>query len=305
MADPLTIAGFPDVLDPRFREISDGAYKEGEDMIPRFYTAETPTQTTERGSALTGMGLWSTFGGTITYDGPDQGYAWSSGYQEYAKGMQIERALVEYDQFAIIDKLFRLLGVSARNTRQIEAAATFTNAFVVDSGYTTDEGLALCSDAHTSPRSSTSTTTGFDNLTTAAFSPTALKAIKIQLMKLKQDNGQPIDNHVADTVVGPVDLVDRAEEIFGTVDGLDVAEGTKNVLKNRYTYVPWIRLTNTRNFFVCNGEMMKENLVWFDKVKPEFSRMEDFSTIVALYRGYGIWHRARKDWRWLVGANVG
>lgn len=304
MANPLTIAGFPDVLDSRFREITDGQYDQVEDMIGRLYSVQTPTQYTEKGSALTGMGLFSEFTGNVAYDGPDQGYDWSSTPKQYAKGITVERMLVEYDQFNIIETRFKLLARSAYDTRQIEAALTFTNAFSTDAGYTHSEGVALCSNSHTSPRAGVSTATGFDNLTTTAFSPAGVKAAFIQMRKFKADNGQPIGNHGAGMILGPVDLQDRAEEIFGTMKGLDSAEGTKNVLEGRYRYVPWIRLTDTNDHFFINESMMKECLFWFDKVKPEFARVEEFDTLIAKYRGYYVSHRARSDWRWVLGAQV-
>jgi hypothetical protein len=304
MAPRMVIEAFPYLLDPTFRQITDGAYKEEEDFVPKLYSMETPTLPTEKGASLTGMGLWSEFTGLITYDAPVQGYKWSTTYKEFAKGTQVERSLIEYDQFKLINSRFKLLGVSARNTRQIEAAQTFQQAFIVDSGYTHEEGVALCSSSHTSPVSTTDTTVGFDNYTTAALSPVSLKAIFIQMRKFKQDNGQPVDASGATMVLGPIDLQDRAEEIFRTTSGLDSADGNVNVLKDRYTYKPWIRLTDVNNYFVIDESQMKENLLWFDKVKPEFSRMEDFDGIVAKYRGYAIWHRARADWRWVVGANV-
>ena len=87
--------------------------------------------------------------------------------------------------------------------------------------------------------------------------------------------------------------------------GLDSAEGTKNVLENRYTYIPWIRLTDANDYWLCDLAMLKKNLIWFDKVKAEYSRVEDFDTKVAKYSGYAIWHRARKaEWRFILGAQV-
>lgn len=304
MASRMTIENFADLIDPTFREVVD-TVEIGEDMIPKFYTAATPKLPTEKGTSIAGMGLWTEFGGSITYDAPTQGYSWSSTYKEYAKGTQVENTLVLYDQFDVIRSRFEELKRSLHDTRQIQAAYSFQNAFIVDPGYSTDEGLGLCSDSHTSPVSGVSTTTGFDNLVTTAFTPAALKAIFIQGRKFKQNHGEPLDNNVFDTVVGPFELIDRADEIFNTMNGLDTAEGNKNVLKGRYTYIPWSRLTDTNDYFVLNLADFKKNHIWFDKEKGQFSRVEDFDTLVAKYRGYGIWHRARKaEWRFIIGSNV-
>lgn len=306
MAVPLTTGAFADVLDKRFREIYDGEFAAEKDMIPMFYSQKTPTQLTERVSALTPIGLHSEFSGAIGYDGPDQGYDTTATAKEYALAMQIERLLLEYDQFDIIDSRPRLLGRSARQTRQIHSARFLNNAFTNDTTfYNRSISLSLCNDSQTTTRSGVSTATGFDNLVTGALSPTALKSAYIQFRKFKDDAGQPLDNHEATDLVVPVDLKDRAEEIVRTVKGIDSAEHTKNVLEDRYRVTDWIRLTSTTNWFLINMEGCKENCTWFDKVKNEFAKEEAFDEIIAKYRSYMVYHIMVNDWRFILGANVG
>ncbi len=304
MASPLTIAEFSDILDPTFRKVWDGKFAQGRDLVPMLHTVQTPTLITEKGTAITGMGLFSEFTGTISYDGPDQGYDWSSTAKQYAKGMLIERTLFEYEQFGMVEDMFGLLAESAFDSYQDEAIQTLVQGFIVDPGYTHTEGVALFSDSHTSPRSGVSTTVGFDNYTTSALSPTVLKAIRIQARRFKKDNGQPISNFALDTIYGPPDLEDRASEIVRTVSGLDSAEGNTNVLSGQFKFVAVERFTDTNDYFVVNQAQLKKNCIWFEKVKPEYSKLEDFDTIMAKCRGYYIIHRARSDWRVGVGCSV-
>lgn len=304
MASPLTIAEFSDLLDPTFRKIWDGKFDQGRDLVSLLHTVLTPELITEKGSGITGMGLFSEFTGTISYDGPDQGYDWSSTAKQFAKGMLIERMLFEYEQFGMVEKMFDLLAESAFDSYQEEAIQTLVQGFVTDAGYTHTEGVPLFSDSHTSPRSGVSTTVGFDNLTTAALSPTALKALRIQARRFKKDNGQPIPNFVLDTIIGPPDLEDRVYEIVETVTGLDTAEGNKNALNGKFKYIPIERLTDTNDYYCVNMAALKKQCMWFEKVKPEYSKIEDFDTINAKARGYYIIHRARADWRVGIGAQV-
>lgn len=304
MPSPLTTTSLVDLLDPRFREIWDGEMALEEDYIPKLFNEEVPTLTTEKGSSLTPMGLYNEFTGLINYDGPSQGYNWSTTYKEYAKGMQIERALIEYDQFGVVDTRMKLLARSARQSRQALAASAFGNAFSVDPNYVNSENVALCSDSHTCPASTVSTTVGFDNLITDALSPASLKAAYIQGRKFRDNAGQPVESFEFDQLLVPPDLKDRATEIFITGTGLDTAEGTTNVLKGRYSVLDWVRLTDTNNWFLINSALRKENLFWFDKVKPEYAGVEDFDSLLAKYRGYYIAHYGRADWRWVLGASV-
>jgi hypothetical protein len=305
MANPLTVAGFADVLDRRFMEVATGEFEAEADFIPKFYEKKTPTQYTERVSALTPMGLYSEFSGSLSYDGPDQGYDTTATAKEYALAMQIERLLIEYDQFDIIDKKAKLLARSARQTRQVHAVRPFNNAFTVDTAfYNRSIGVALCSDSQTTTRSGVSTSTGFDNATTSALSPTALKAAYIQFRKFRDDAGQPLESHEANCLLVPVDLKDRAEEIVRTVKGIDSAEHTKNVLENRYRVEDEIRLSSATNWFLINDAMCKENMCWMDKVPVEFAKEEAFDEVIAKFRGYMVYHILVNDWRFVLGANA-
>jgi len=299
-----TVAEFSDLLDPRFRMIWDGKFAQGRDLVPMLHSVMTPSQLTERVSAITGIGLYTEFLGNLSYDSPDQGYDAYSTAKEYAKAMLIQRLLFEYDQFGTVEKMFDLLAEAAFDSYQEEAIQTLVQGFGTDSGYTHTEGVALFSDSHTTPRSGVSTSSGFDNLTTAALSPTALKAIRIQARRFMKDNGQPISNFVLDTIYGPPDLEDRAAEITKTVTGIDSAEGTKNVLEGQFKFVSVERFTDTNNYFVVNSAALKKNCIWFEKVKPEYSKIEDFDSLNAKCRGYYVINRLRSDWRVGVGSSV-
>lgn len=310
MASIMTVEGFPDVLDLRMSEIQDGEFEQVEDRISDFYTVGTPNQLTMRGSSITPMGQWGQFSGSLAnlYDSPDAGYNWQLDNMEFAKGTMVERKLLEFDRFDIIDSRFSGLISTGLKFRQNQAADLFNNAFNYLPGtfnYANSEGVALCSASHTTPRSNTSTASGFSNTGTAAFSPTALKAAWITFRKFKNLAGQAIGNHQASHIILPVDLRDRADEIMQTMKGLDAAVGTVNVLENRYQVIDWIFITSTKNWFIADLPMLKKNNHWYQKVAPEFGRIEDFDTITAKYRGYMMHGVGRTPvWQYIYGSNV-
>lgn len=307
MASPLSVGGFPDVLDPRFDEIMDGEFTAVPDVVPELYSVSTPDQATMRVSGLTPMGLIPEFQGLYTYDGPDQGYAVQITNKEFGGGVQVERYLVEFDQFDIIEGRWKLLARSLTQTRQVYALRPFNAGFAVDTAfdYSNDEGVALFSDSHTTPRAGVSTTVGFDNLLTAALSPTSLKAARLQFRKLKDLAGQPIDGWEPDTLIVPVDLKDRAEEILKTTTGLDTAEGNVNVLSGAMSLWSHIRLSDTNNWMIVKKQAMKESLRWYDKVKQESKRQKDFDTEIGKYTVYSLFGCGRDAvWQWGVGASV-
>jgi phage major head subunit gpT-like protein len=307
MASVVSKAGFPDVLDPRFREVTYQTFKLQKDMIPFFYTQEASTQFVERGTDITPMGDLDEFGGTIDYDAPTQGYDWTATHKEYAKGIQVERVLWEFDQFGVIDDMFSELSNSAFRSRQKDAARFFNRGFSDDTTFFDGtEDVALFNGSHTTPRDGVSTAAGFSNRGTSALSPTALGTAITNFRKLKDLAGERI-NVMPNLLVVPVDLRDRALEIVKTEKGLDTAEGTVNVYNSEYNFqvVDWIYLTDTNNWFLLDSVLMKKALKWYEKVKPEFARVEAFDEIIAKYRVYCMYTMSRSSiWQFGYGQEV-
>ena len=304
MPVPMVVEGFPDVLDVRFFEITDGSWPAEPDPVPYYFSQHEATQRQERWSALTDMGPTPSFGGVLDFAAPSQGYDVVATNQQYAQGTQVEWELVRFDKFGIIEERFTELEKGTIRRRNIDCFSIFTGAFSIDTSvYTHSEAVALCANAHTSA-SGASTASGFDNMETGALTPLQLKTSYTNFRKFRSDANNPIDGHVPDLLLVPVDLKDRADEIVKTVKGLDNANETKNVQEGRYEVKAELRLTNTTNYFLINKMWMKKNLHWFDSLKPKFSRVEDFSTILALYRVHMAYMWGYADWRWVLGHNV-
>jgi len=279
-------------------------------MIGKFYTKETPTQATERGSELTDGPTFDDFStyGAVRYSGPDQGYDWTSTYRHFCKGTQVEKDLLMYDQFGKIEGRWKWLANSAAYFQQQDAARIFNWAFTNDVHfYNHSEGVALCSDSHTTVVEGVSTTTGFDNLTTSDLSPTSLKAAMTQFAKFKTPQGKYIPGLNPDMLVIPKDLEFTAQEILGTSLGFEpenFGDKTKNVLQDKFSIVPWILISDTNDWFLVDSSRMKENLIWFEKQPLQSDREKDLDTFVAKYVADMYYHVALKGWRWILGAQV-
>lgn len=307
MAVPLTIEQFADLTDPRFREIVTGYEDAGPDFIEKFYTQEDATQETERGSYLTPMGnhLKFTGVGQLTYDGPDQGYDWSATNVEYALGLQIQRRLWEWDQFNVIEEQWEALRDSAFETKQTHAIQMLNDGFDTSSllNFEHSRGEALFADSHTTPRGDVSTSTGFDNKYNQALSKTALKTVRINARKFKDDAGR-VRGINLDTLIIPPDLEYTAEELVQSTLDPESAENAVNVNKGHFNIVVVDRLDDTNDWFAVNMDRFKRNNKWFWKVRGEFSRVLDFETHVAKYSSYMSYTIAWRDWRVGIGASV-
>jgi len=258
----------------------------------------------EKFSEITPLGKFTEFNGAVQYQGIEQGYDVSATHVEFTSGVQIQRKLYDDDQHNVISDIFAGLGGGAFKTQEDDAADILNSAFSLPSSfYSHSAGVALCSNSHTCPDSSISTTTGFDNLITSDLTPTSLSAAIVQFRQFKDDAGDKID-YVPNELWVPVDLEARAKEILQTSVGLDDANQNVNTLKGAFTLKTWSRLSDSNNYFLCNSDLRMKNMVWFWRVKLELSKMEAFDNYMAKARGYMRYSYLWRNWRFILGAQV-
>lgn len=292
MSSPVTKGGFPDSLDPIFNKQVPENFKGVGDLIPMLYGVESSSKAEERLTSISGLPNFPRFTGALTYRGPDQGFDVTATHVNYAMGVQISQELWEDDQHGMIKKIFAGFGRAAFETRQIDAASLLNGAFAASSEfYNHTEGVALCSNSHLTPVSGVSTSAGYDNLSTASLSATALTADRYTFRLFKDFQGNFIDE-TPDVLYVPAELDDEASVITKTATGLDTSAGDVNVQKGRYQVISTVKLTDANNYFVGNKRLMKDSFVWFERVKFESDRMEAFDT-------YNFKGRARMRYSYL------
>ncbi|MGH3026667.1 MAG: hypothetical protein ACRDLR_09490, partial [Gaiellaceae bacterium] len=186
---------FGDLLDPRFQKIFTDRYTQLPDMLPRLFTFVPQNgRNNMTWSEVGAFGDWAQFSGSVAYDQVSEGYDTTMSYVEFASGFQVERKLFDDDQYNIMDRRPDGLATALSRTRQKHGARIFVNAFSVDTMFfTRTEGVALCSNSHTSTASGVSTATGFDNLTTSSLSATAVAAARIQMVGFRGDRAERIE----------------------------------------------------------------------------------------------------------------
>ena len=312
---PLVRGSFGDLLDVRFREIiaEEVALKRDQDMIAFLWGILPPTQPmrdTERYSEVSGLPRAGQFTGSLDYASFYQGYDVTATYAEFAQGIQIERPLVEYDQFNLIDERPRALLDSMWRRRQFDGQRFLRNAFSADTFfYNHTEGVALCSDSHTTTTGA-STAEGFDNLGTSALSAATVTSNQIQMRNFRDLQGEPVQA-VGDTLVIPIDLYETGYEIIASLGKVDTAQNNRNVHYGAYTLIILpnkVDFTDTNDHFLLDGQIWKRYAHWFDQVwpggGPEFGSAEEFDTFVAKYRAYSRYTNIIRKWQGMLGSQV-
>ena len=303
----LQTTNFPDLLDPRFKEIVDIGFTQPDDRVAEFYGMEGSNLLTERWSQIGGMPEMGTFTGTVTYNDVSQGYDTTATHVQFAQGFTVERLLWEFNKHgsALFEKP-QELAKSASRLRQVHRVRPFVNAFSVDTFfYNNSEGVALCSNSHTTT-SGASTTNGFDNLVTTGLSATSLFSARNQMIKFRNDQGLEM-SVMPDELYIPPDLADVAYEIVGSMGKPGVATNEANIHYRQYKVIEdlWYSTRgDTNNWFLMDSEYRKRCMKWIDHIKGEFGQAEEFDSFIGKWRIFCIWTQAVRDWRFILGADV-
>ena len=306
MASPLKSSQFVKLLDLRLRQVSENKYKDLPSMIPTFYNMLSSDSAWEDFYGIGSYPDVPEFNGKITYQGIAPQYHTRIEPKEFASGVMMERKLIDDKKYAVLDRRAEALMEAAARTREKKGARIFTTSFSTAFDFMeSEEGVALCSNSHTT-KSGTSASSGFDNLGTSAMSKTTIAATRLAMRNFLNDISERIDVGDDLALVVPDNLADTAYEVVGTPYGYDTAARDKNMDAGRYEVIPYLRLddTDTNNWWMVWKSQMKKDLFWIDRIAPEVNNTVDFETFMMKHSVYFRIAYGHVDWRWCYGHQV-
>jgi len=307
MASPLNDRQFVRLLDDRLDEVffmNHGA--DLDENIQTLFNVKTSDKAWEELWGLGDVPDFQEFVGNISYSTVYPGYNTKIEHKEFTNGIQITRKMIDDDRMDVIEGRAGRLGESARRTKEKYGCRAFGYAFSTVFDFAVpEEGVALCSDSHLTKTSGQSTSVGFDNYVTTAFSPVAVEAARILGNKIRSDIGERIDMNL-DTLIVPDELAEDAWELISSTGKVDTDNNNPNWHKGKYRLLIYKRLSDydTNNWFMVDYNKMKQQLYWYNRISTEFKNTTDFDTFIRKYAGYFRISYGHKDWRWLVGAEV-
>lgn len=304
MGNPMDSGAFGDLLDKRVTKLFYDELDQLQDRVSEFYAMDSSKDSYERWSSVGELGDFAEFNGAVVYQSQSQGYDVTAEHLTFVNGFQVTKQLYEDDRHGIWERKSPALANSYSRTRQSHAARVFNFAFSVDTKfYNNSEGVALCADAHTT-NSGASTATGFDNYVTSSMTATSVGAMRTQMRGFRGDVANRI-SVMPDTLLYPIDLADRADEIIKSDKEPTTPNNAYNAQGNgRWTGKDWEYLTDTNNWFMLDSKNEKQWLVWFDRIPLEFGKAEEFDTFVAKWRARCRYSYMWLNWRWIIGAEV-
>lgn len=302
----LTQSQFNTLLIPLIYHHFDVGMNRVPSLRARLFNVQGSTFAEEKGTGLGGMSVeaWDVYKnsgeqgkkGRLDFD---QLYTQTYTHEEYPVEVVIQKKLILNDQYGQIRRIIQRVGISAEQKMEIDAAGLLNNAFA--SGTTWSDGDPLCSASHpTGPHGGSSS---YSNRGTAALTANNLKAARVTMMRFKNDKGTEIGLMPNELWVPP-ELEEEALKITKSRMEPDSANNADNPkAAQEWTVVPWLRLTNTKNWFIADSMWRQEVVNWYNRETTQIMLTHETTTEL-VYEFKLHYSRGVDDWRWILGNEV-
>ena len=289
----LVKAGLTKVYEDRISELH-----QKEMMREKFFNITKSTKAYEDYYSVGELGDIPAFNGVLVYGDVSPGYSTRIEPKEFALGVEIERKFWDNNLYNVLKDWGKKLANSSHRTKEKYAIGAYAKLDSVAFDFmTSEEGVAICSTAHTTKATGVSTTTGFGNLGSTAFSPTAVEATRILMRGFRNSIGERQAIH-PNGLIGPTTLEQKFAELIGTDKGLYSAEGTINVQAKKWKYEvsDYLNDTSTKNWLMVDWELVKEFALWVDHTADELTNTVDFETKKIKHSSYSYWGLGFTGW---------
>lgn len=278
---------FPDFYNetmlPALHALTEEGQMQRPSQFPRIFKIEGSTRGVEQFSQVSGVGRAQQLavGQAVRKDQPVQGYNKTFKHVSYGLGVATTREVVDDDKNGLIAQMHRDLGWSITETREIDAASTFNNAFTNSSPYLGPDGVSLCNASHPLYKAG--------GLQSNAMAAADLDIYPLQLMltayrRMKRPSGELIRLGKPQLVVSPVNAF-LAYALTKSSDDPTTADRSINPLGGAENGIPsvmvWDYLTSDEAWFLV-APPAETGLRWFDRLKPYNDSWTDKETEIGV-----------------------
>lgn len=275
-------------------------------MRGRLFNEQGSSLAVENGAGLGGMSVdaWDVYKsngpngqkGRLTFD---ELYNQAYIHEEYPVELVIQKKLLLNDQYGRIQDTIRRAGISGEQKMEIDAAGLLNLAF--DSATTWSDGVPLCSASH--PVGKHAGSAVYSNRGTSALTPTAIKTTRVTMMRFKDDKSNEIGTMPNELWVPP-ELEEEAWKATKSRMESDSANNADNPkAAQSWTIIPWLRLTDPKNWFMVDGMWRQEVAKWYNREATQIMLVAENTTELVyefkLHYSFGV-----DDWRWIYGNEV-
>lgn len=288
------------LLEPGLRKIFLETYNEKPEQYSSILNVLSSQKAIETDLRMGGFSMWNQKGSldAVEYEDPTTTDTVLYKHVTFAKGFQVEKEMVDDEQYQIINKMPKALARAARSTIETEAAKIFNNAFTASpSSY---KGEALIQNH---ARLDGGTTT---NLTTGALTEANLELSLKLAHEQVDERGLKIQMN-PDILIVPraleyaaIRLMESTNSTVPGGTGGNFAKNDINAIRGRLKVVVLDYLTSATNWFIADSQIHQLN--WFWREKLSFKNETDFDTDLAKYKGRMRFSYGWSDHRGIIGS---
>jgi len=299
---PFTSAQAVKLLDKNISKFYWDRYKGLDLIIDKLYDRMKSKKAWEEFQSVGSLPDPQLFNGVIQMQNFSMGYHTKIVPLEYAGGFILERRLIDTDQSGVVKKLPQQLAIAANRKMNKIAHEPFIYPDSASFTFmTSEEGVALCSNSHTTKAADVSTSTGFDNLATYAFDATNLEALRIQTLGFRDDIGERIQTNF-DTIVHGSSLSADVWEVMTSPGKTGDNLNNLNFQKGRWKSIelPMLDDYSATGWGIVDMNAMKDALIWVDAVPLEFNTPPlDYDHMMRRYQDYFVVAWGFTDWKFI------
>jgi len=282
-------------------------YDEIPSVKDKIYDVMTSDRAYEDFYSISGIQDIPRFTGQLSYLSMFPGWYTKIEPKEFAGALQFERKLLDDERYGVLTDRASLLSESARRTQVKYEVRPFAYAPTAAFDFTTsEEGVALASNSHTT-KSGTSTTVGFDNLGTSPISNTSIATTRLAMKQFRDDISERFNMPDDLVLVVPQTQEEAAWTFVNTPSGYQTAASDKNFHAGRYEIMalPYLDDYDTASWGMVSKSLMKKYMKWIDRVKPDPNTTWDFDTFMLKLSIYLRFANGPTSWRFIYWHQVG
>jgi phage major head subunit gpT-like protein len=285
-------------LEGSIQKVFDNFKKQKTDYLPMLFNYQKSTRAQENHLGMGALQQMQPWTGEVSYDDFAKGYKQTYRHAKYSTGVQVQRELMDDEEYGEIKKRANKVALAVHKTLQTQAASVFNNAF--NTSFTGPDGAALGSALHKhNAADAAQNNTGTYDLTVDN-----LETIMIKMREFEDDRGDIMD------VTGRLIICGEywrktAKQICGSDKEPFDSDNQMNIYKDEMNYlcVPWI---TGKKWFLTDPDSMKggDGLNWYMRRDPRsVEYVDDFDTEVGKYKAVGRWSYGWDTWYWVFCNN--
>ncbi len=295
----ITVANNSFLIDQNVSAVAFESFFAGQFMMPLLYSLRGSSKAREILQSTGGIGDYEEI--TETQDLPEdeavQQFQKTFVHVEYGKKLAVSRKAVDDDEWGFVEDLGQQLGFKASETMEKKGAAVLADAFT-GATYLGEDAKALCHTAHVNVDGGNSQ----GNKGTYSLNFAGIKATR-QLMRRFKNYSGDILGVAPDTIICAIESEEDAWEAIRSTGKPDTANNNANVYNGMFSLIVWPYLDDTNAWFMVQSSLMKQNLLWLQRIA--FEVMGEGNLMLRTKKVGGYWRSSHgfRDWRWVYGNN--